>query len=262
MKTFLQVMSLLALQACAAASIGATIFEDDFESGKAGPYWKDLTYASVKPLPAKTGRSGYAMEFHFIGNVDDKKDATSEARFDLQAEYKDITMQFDLYIPSNYYHAKPSDNADNNKFFRLWRVKYSEGEQVGASTVSRLNGASAIGADYKQQADWGVSTAMWAYESFITPADLGKWMTIKINAVAPINDINRGIIEIWKNNALILRAREVANSEPGEQGWRYGYLMGWANSGYREDTTFYIDNVKFWVDETRPKTVESSIIVP
>ena len=261
MKTLLQILGLCTLQAWAAVSCGGTIFQDDFESGKTGSYWTDLTYVSVEALPALTGRAGYAMKFRFVGNADDTKDAMSEARFDLGKEYKDINISFDLYIPTNYYHSKPSDRADNNKFFRLWRVQYSEGDQVGASTISALNGLSGIGADYKQQPGWGVSTALWANQDFITAADLGKWMSIKINAVAPINDVNRGTIEIWKNGTLLLRSREVADSEPGEQGWRYGYLMGWANSGFREDTNLYIDNVKFWVDEARPKAVEGTVDV-
>lgn len=241
------------------AALSQVIFEDNFETGKPGVNWTDLAYVTVVSLPADTGRTGYGMKFHYVGNAKDTIDATAEARFDLKAEYKDISIEFDLFIPKNYVHAKPSDNSDNNKFFRLWRVKYGEGDQIGASTISQPGG-SGIGADYKQQPTWSVSTALWAYNSFITSDDLGKWMSIKINAVAPKSDLSRGTIQIWKNGQLIVRADGVADSEVGDQGWRYGYLLGWANSGFRVDTDLYIDNVKMFVEQARPSKVPNAIL--
>jgi hypothetical protein len=256
MKKFLLSLCLFLVQGLTVEMVIAqTIFEDNFESGKGSAYWTDLAYVTVVNLPPETNRTGYGMKFHYVGNSNDTIDATAEARFDLRSEYTDLSIEFDLFIPTNYVHVRPSDRVDNNKFFRLWRVAYSEGEQIGASTVSQSGSWSAIGADYKQEPTWAVSTALSPYNEFITEADLGKWMSIKINAVAPKSDTERGTIQIWKNDQLIVRATGVANSEPGEQGWRYGYLLGWANSGFRVDTDLYIDNVKMFVEQNRPSKV-------
>lgn len=258
-RLFLNSLILLTQILTAQVVFSQTIFEDNFDSGKASVNWTDLSYVTVVPLPVETGRTGYGLRFHYVGNANDTIDATAEARFDLKAEYTDISMEFDLFIPSNYIHIRPSDRADNNKFFRLWRVTYGQGDQIGASTVSQ-SGGSAIGADYKQQATWGVSTGLSPYNSFITSDDLGKWMAIKLNAIAPKNDTQKGSIQIWKNGQLIVRVDAVADSEPGDQGWRFGYLLGWANSGFRDDTDLYIDNVKMFVEKARPSKVPNATL--
>lgn len=257
-RPFLNSLILLTQILTAQVVFSQTIFEDNFDSGKASINWTDLSYVTVAPLPVETGRTGYGLRFRYVGNTNDTIDATAEARFDLKAEYTDISMEFDLFIPSNYIHIRPSDRADNNKFFRLWRVTYGQGDQIGASTVSQSDSGSTIGADYKQQPSWGVSTALSPYNNFITNDDLGRWMSIKINAVAPKSDTQKGTIQIWKNGQLIVRVDSVADSEAGEQGWRYGYLLGWANSGFRVDTDLYIDNVKMFVEQNRPSKVPNA----
>ncbi|MES2933926.1 MAG: heparin lyase I family protein [Pseudomonadota bacterium] len=228
-----------------AAAGMSPIAADNFESGKASALWNSFAYVTVKPLPAATGRSGNGLAFGYVGNPVDTRDATAEARFDLKKEYVELAIEYDLFIPANYKHITPSDRADNNKFLRLWQVSYSVGEQIGAGTLPQgLNGESKIGTDYKKFPDWGVSTAIKQADNFITLSDLGQWMTVKIHVKAP-SDKSKGVIQIYKNGNLLLNDVAVPNNLPGLQGWRYGYLFGWANSGFREDTVLYIDNVKF-----------------
>ncbi|HOY24650.1 MAG TPA: hypothetical protein PK002_15950, partial [Cellvibrio sp.] len=230
----------------------AVIAEDNFETGVKGSVWKDFAYTTVEKLPSETGRTGYGLKFFYRGNSSELADATAEARFDLKKEYTDILIEFDLFVPSNYKHVTPSDKIANNKFLRLWQIKYSEGEQVGAGTlVQDNNSASIIGTDYKRFPNWGISTGVKQTRDFISADDLGKWMSIKIYASAP-TDQHNGMIRIYKNKYLLLDDTNIANILPGIQGWRYGYLLGWANSGFREDTIFYMDNVRF-SEESPPK---------
>lgn len=222
-----------------------TIFEDNFESGTASSYWTAFSWVSVQPLPPETGRSGKALQFKYKGNIDDTVDATAEARFDLKKIYTTVLIEFDLFIPANYRHMKPSDKIDNNKLLRMWQVNYGEGEQAGAGTLSQGTlGESRVGSDYKIKPEYGMSTGCLSANDFITTSDFGKWMTVKIYVEAP-TDTTYGKIRIYKNNMLLLSDNNFRNVSVGSHGWRYGYLFGWANSGFREDTILYVDNVKF-----------------
>lgn len=220
------------------------IAEDDFESGSASRIWGSMADATVAQLPSHTGRSGNALRFLFKGVASDK-DSWAEARFDLGREYTQLTIEFDLFVPSNYVHRKPSDNTDNNKFFRLWRVSYDDVEKLGASMLGQsTTGNSTIGSDYRVFADWGQSTAVKNATGFITADDRGKWMAVRIDIKAA-TDTTLGSIKIYKNGKVHLDDATIKNHVAGTQGYRYGYLLGWANSGFNEDTIMYIDNVRF-----------------
>lgn len=225
------------------------VFKDDFESGQASSWWNGLTSVAVVPLPSGVGRTGSAMQYTYLGNLDDTKDAFAEARFDLKAEYKNLTIKFDLYIPKNYVHQKPSDRIDNNKFFRLWRVQYTVGDHIGASMLSEPDGDSLLGVDYKLDPTWGITTGINPTENFISAADRGSWMAVRIEVEAPKSSTEFGAIRIFKNGKIFVETNKVTDVEPGEQGWRFGYLLGWANSGFKETTIIYLDNVE--VSETK-----------
>jgi len=218
------------------------IAEDDFESGRFASVWGSLTSVSLVELPSSTKRQGNAMRFVFKGG-NSTADSFSEARFDLGREYMQLTIEFDMYVPSNYYHRRPADNTNNNKFFRLWTKTYDDLEKVGASMLTE-GGGSTIGSDYRKAVDKGQSTAVLNEGGFITSEDKGRWMAVRIDVKAP-TDSSLGSIRIYKNGRLHLNDSSIKNHVPGSQGYRYGYLLGWANSGFDEDTIIYIDNVRF-----------------
>lgn len=242
---------LFLLLLCSGVANAGVILEDDFESGSAKKFWTSMVDVTVAKLPEQTGRTGNAMRFLFKGVASDK-DSWSEARFDLGRDYEQLSIEFDLFVPSNYQHRRPSDNTDNNKFFRIWRTTYDDVEKLGASTLGQ-NGGSLIGSDYRVQASWGQSTAVKSASGFIGSSDLGKWMTVKID-VRAATDSSLGTIKIYKNGKLHLEDNSIKNHIAGTQGYRYGYLLGWANSGFSVDTILYIDNVRFLnITDSRPK---------
>jgi len=222
---------------------GNIIAEDNFESGRLSSVWNGPRADMVVRLPASTGRSGYAMEFFYPG-VADNEDGWAEARFDLKADYAKLAIEFDLFVPSNYFHRVPGDRTNNNKFFRLWQRTYDDVEKLGASMMSEgSSGNSTIGSDYRIESSWGISTAITESRSFITSADRGKWMSIRIEVIAA-TDTTNGSIKIYKNDALHLSDTKIKNHVRGTQGFRYGYLLGWANSGFSQDTRLYVDNLR------------------
>ena len=221
------------------------IFSDDFESGDLflnESKWTEK--ASVSITKTKDGNS--VADFTFKGSSDLADDAMSELRFDLGKLYTEIWIRFDLYIPSNYEH-RDGVSTDNNKFFRMWPETYNDAEKVGASLMRNNDeiGGSSMAIDYSKQADWGLSLAAGGIvQRFITDADLGKWMEVKLYVKTSEGD-SPAHIAIFKNRELFIEKQVALDYNPDVNGLRYGYLLGWSNSGFNEDTHLYIDNIYF-----------------
>jgi len=259
---------LLAVAALSIASYSAhseVLFQDGFESAAfatktistvtgAVASWIDRDDVSVVSGHAKSGV--YAAKLHFTGNLDPSVDAWSELRFDLGKLTPEVWIKYDLYIPANYIHR---GTGTNNKFFRLWGATYGEHEQVGASMWPNHNGDgfSRIVADWYCGSQ-GMTSCGQFNEPHIVASDRGTWVTFKIYVKAATAQ-NFGTMKIWKNNTLIVDDTNLVDNYfvSGTHAYRYGYILGWANSGFAQDTDFYLDNVIMGtaqadIDQTAP----------
>lgn len=180
-----------------------------------------------------------SMRFRFPAG----SDAFAEQRFSLSGEKTEITIIFDMHIPANYHH--PSAGASNNKFLRIWRDSYDDNEKLGGSFHAENAGGviSKISVEYQESPTKGMGKKETA--PFILDSDLDSWLAIKIYARAA-TDSSDGKYEIWKNGVRILNHNVKNNHISGTQGWKQGYLLGWANSGFNEDVRIHMDNVKFF----------------
>jgi hypothetical protein len=210
----------------------------DFTAKTGTAHWTDRASVSVANFPQ--GTSNYAAKFSYNAST-----TWSELRFDLGKLSTEIWVQFDLYIPANYYQAAPAGATSNNKFIQLWGANYSEYSQVGICTWANKGGSDFSYA----QAEWnfngtGLGASGASAQSFIAAADKGKWVTYRIYVKAATAS-TKGTFRTWKNGALVLDNTNVLNgySASAPNAYRYGYLLGWANSGYTQATDFYIDNV-------------------
>lgn len=227
------------------------IYTDNFNSGDFAlnddsTIWTDKAMVSIVEL--KDGNK--AADFNFKGNHDLSADAMSELRFDLGKLYTEFWMQFDVYIPKNYTH-RDGESTDNNKFFRLWPETYSDSEKIGASLMrDKSNFGSLIAIDYSKQADWGLSLAAGGTASdYISINDLGKWIRVKVY-IKTASTSSFAEIAIYKNGSLFIQDSPALDYNPSVNGVRYGYLLGWSNSGFDEDTHILIDN--FYITENEP----------
>lgn len=228
------------------------IFEDDFEGASASQWTSATRVDAPATLPAETGRAGKGRRFRFLGNPPGQggttgpngSDAHAELRFDLGALYSELTIEFDLWIPSNYKHRL--DGSTNNKFFRAWHSTYSSLSKIGASLVRGSDdNRSTIGSDYVKPANTSMSTAVMSASNYISPTDRAVWIAVKIEIRAPTPS-TPGMIRIYKNGSVFLTDNAVPyRSDANGQNYRYGYLLGWANSGFAEDTYIWMDNAKF-----------------
>ena len=89
------------------------------------------------------------------------------------------------------------------------------------------------------------------------PEDRGKWFEFVYHVrLASRLGVNDGIIQTWVrredeagytqlHNRIDAPLHSNLQSTSGSPGLSDGYVMGWANSGFSEETTFYLDNLTF-----------------
>lgn len=241
----LRPLAMLAVCACATPLAAVELARDGFEGGIFGPLWIGTTSVSLSSDRAHGGSR--AAKFHFAGDPAITGDAWSELRFDLGAVHPELWIRYQLYIPGNYAHRDADGASDNNKFIRLWGSTYDDLEKAGASTWldSPPDGFSALITDWNRHGD-GIGPKGGAFDRFIGPADRGTWIDVMIHAKAATATAFGGM-RFWKNGVLAIDGTgTMDNYTPGEaHGYRYGYLLGWANTGFAADTDLYIDDVVF-----------------
>jgi hypothetical protein len=249
-RLFKGIVAAMALTAASTASFASVIFKDGFETGNlsftsGGAKWTDWPDVTVSTTQKRTG--SYAAKFHF-GNW-------AELRFDLGQLYSEVWISYSLYIPTNYTHRVGGDGP-NNKFLRIWGNDYADIEKVGYSTWPS-SGNSDL------QADWDTGTGIGPKGSgtsnFISAADKGKWMTVKIY-IKSVTASAKGSMKLWKNGVLLIDdSNAVSNYTAGNaHAYRYGYLLGAANSGFADSTDLFIDDVVFATTEAELSGVAGS----
>ena len=159
-------------------------------------------------------------------------------------------------------------DSNNNKLLAIWTDGYS-GAGLGSTVVWEFWAADLNTVPYVPGSDLCVHYSIGNYSGasahegcgpFISYSDRGKFIDIMVYVkftTAP--GANNGIITTWLRhggqsnysmmsnvtNANIDKRGSTAN--PGQLvSWNQGYLMGHSNSGYDEDTEFFITKVAYY----------------
>jgi hypothetical protein len=166
----------------------------------------------------------------------------AEQRFTLPEPMDEVWISYWIRVPHNFSH--PGGN-NNQKFFALWQDNYEyQGSGATATFQFRRSGDGSRVANYQILPGSGSSTSRHTGESgsamLWTTADRGRWMKVVIHARNGTN----GVVEQWVRwegtRSWTQAYRNSGNL--GSQPWSAGYLMGWANAPYSQDTEFLIDD--------------------
>ena len=266
----------------ASARLGEPVFRDDFESAdlsstnEAGFRWGNTNRTSIvrddgyvvfngdviedgphldRQWEARSG--SHALRFRYPAY-----ESFSEQRFRMGAAYPVIWIGYWLRVPINFQHEKVLTTPTNNKFFALWMDDYSQhgdgptvvwnfwqdGETLGSRhTISLSNETN------------GVRGHHASFPGFIEhPSDQGRWMHVvlyaRMSTDATSNDGEARIWRRWEDEATYAPisdspGRGFVAPAAGPNGWAAGYIMGWANSGYAEDTEFLLDDFELAVED-------------
>lgn len=233
-------------------------FSDGFEAGTrtdgGGWVWgthSNNVYVTADPVTGAETipyQGQYSLAFAHRAKPSGE-DSTAQQRFKLDAPASEIWMSYKVRVPDNFYH-RTQDSPANNKWMAIWTDAY---EGAGVTVVLEYwpdgNGGSRLA--YRWVRDKDRKPGHQDYTQFITVPDMrGKWMTFQMHLkLASALDANDGVIETWvqmegdASPRLIHRRTDAPLYTPGfSGGFVEGYMMGWSNSGFAEDTTFYVDN--------------------
>lgn len=239
------------------------IFADDFESGdlsrsQNGARWTNSTATRAALSPNGT----WALEFTYPADPEPLpsgyEGSWSEQRFHLGSNYPDIWLAYDLYVPPNYLHP---NRANNKAFGYLFSGGYGNNELTGPLLATNFwpdgdTGESLMSHWYRSPVLpagrhlWPNDSA-WIDSRGIRLADRGTWLRIVIHAKYATAANNDGMYELWINGAQKMRITNGDWYVPNQLGFDQGYLLGWANSGFAQETKFYIDNIVFATNELR-----------
>jgi hypothetical protein len=257
-----------AVSASAAVSVDTSaptpFFSDNFDTG-VKTNANGFTWDGAMPVGSGQAFSGqYALQFTF-GPDAPQEDSFSEERFNLGRYLSEYWVDYMLFVPANFLHRIESGFPGNNKFFMTWRDTYSDTD----------GGTWRIGYEFNQP--WPTSesasllrpmSSRWDLNSwtdhlldhpdigkaFIAgagPVQPGQWTRIRLQFRAASSRADAdGIMRMWVNDALFaeMTTGKFHNfyDTPADAVLRKGYFLGWSNSGYAEETTFFIDDVKFY----------------
>lgn len=232
-------------------STGAPFAFDDFDGNGTAGLWIDRTDPPPVGVSSDRAFSGASsMRFRYVANSPGQ-DGWAELRFRLAATAAaaptEVWLEYYWYVPANYQHR--AESPSNNKFLTLWAEGYSGGQEAqfylslerqGSLTSSALAIISIHGDDprYNREGGW------FQRPDFVTPADFGKWMAVRVHAKVA----REGFVRVWKNGVLHVETGpyNTAYAAGSLNYFRHGYVMGWSNSGFSQQTDFYIDDFKIY----------------
>lgn len=259
-------LTMLVIQLITFSVNAATLFQDSFESGNLSFSENGVSYAgSTNAVVTSENKSdgSYSLKFTFKGKPTGS-DAFSEQRMRFP-QTNEIWIEYDLYVPGNYYHRSES-GASNNKFLAIYKNDYRyPGFQVNWSLNPNGNGGSNIVLhryrNGREQSTLRPSGGVG--DNFLTAADRGTWVHIVARVKVPSSENSSdGVMQMWKNGDLVTNETSLDNyGGAGENYTDELYLLGWSNSGFTEDTVFYIDNLRINYDAfVRPNPPSSLVI--
>lgn len=249
------------------------IFSDGFESGDLsatnaeGFRWTSRVRTSVVNgeavlwngedvhIPIADGKDWTAIEgTHSLRFRYPANEPWSEQRFDLGAPHPDLWVRFWVRVPLNYVHGA-EDTPRNQKFLSIWMDGYSsrgDGSTVwlGFWPTGEDGTDSSLAVTYSA-GGYTASRGYQQYQPFITSSrDRGRWLQIVFHTRAQsAPGVADGVMETWRrwqDEESFTKLHEVLDAEikiatDGPAGFQRGYLMGWANGHYAEETEFLLD---------------------
>lgn len=218
---------------------------------------------SLGPFPEREWENNpdtagsHAWRFRY--DAADSGGENTEIRFDLGTdELPTVEFRWAMRVPINFSHNTAS-GATNNKLAAFWMDGYEYG-QSGPTAVLQFRrgsgGTSLLRNYYFESAadgssgEYDSSDPEMLDEYLWGPADAGRWLYIRVRLVVSSDDTTAdGVYEIskkWQDSGdwitMFRKTDAIFKIPSGYSGWNKGYLMGFANAPYAEDTEFLLDD--------------------
>ncbi|WP_214660551.1 hypothetical protein [sulfur-oxidizing endosymbiont of Gigantopelta aegis] len=254
----------------------AASFKDSFESADMsstdanGFKWSNLNRTSIVTQHPTEGNTVLFNGKSIYNSVNDGRDwtaysgdnslrfyykagqAQSEQRFDLGSAYPELWLKFWVRVPQNFTFGPVSGP---NKFFSIWSDGYSAKGDGSSVWLSMSRSKDGTGADlWFSYSAGGYKGSGGARQRlpFISTQDRGRWMQIvwhvKVESSPGASD---GIVQTyrrWANETTYTKLHEALNAvikvpdNNTPAGLKSGYILGWANAAYTENTEWLLDD--------------------
>jgi len=216
-----------------------------------GPY-------SGKEWENGPGTGTCAMRFRYPAN-----DNQSEQRWHFDGGLSELWFGYWWKVPINFYHGTVGSGS-NQKLNALWMDEYEfQGDGVGPTWTCQFRRADTNGSSrlscYHISSDPGASSGETGQVGgssnlITTPDDRGRWMFLLyyIKAATGIGTLDgvAKIYRMWEGGSsfeLLWEDTDMDTYVPaGLSGFHYGYIMGWNNTLYAEETEFLMDDFTIW----------------
>lgn len=232
---------------------GTSVVMQDMDDGPLVVYNNNVIYnihsptmpdGTVRDWTAKTGN--HSLRFRYTAGKN-----WTEQRFDIGTPQREVWIRYWLRVPTNFTYG--AERIGNNKFFSIWMDGY-EAFGDGSTAWLALWPDSNANANLAYTYSKGKKTGSGGYKQhtpFFTTADRGRWMQIvwrlKVQSSEGASD---GIIQTyrrWSNESAFIKLHEDLNvplrvPDAGPDGFKHGYILGWASSTYAEDTEWLLDD--------------------
>ncbi|MEF3691947.1 MAG: hypothetical protein V3574_02755 [Candidatus Moraniibacteriota bacterium] len=257
LKTLILILFLLPV-----SSKAVVIFEDDFESGNlahvdstSGATWMGSNYGleDLVEITTENSHSGlYSLKFLFAGNSNMADDAWAEERFTFGAPVNEVHIRFYIYFSENYIIRDDPNGADNTKLGVFWGEAYSDPVTMAIEyEVDMKPRFKTKVAGYPNQPVCSGNTGFVSNPlisgTMTSILDMkGQWTAVEYRLKTDTG-LGDGAFQMWINGNLEVDAQNISwVGAPCSPGYLLnGYLMGWSNSGFNEDTSVYIDDIVF-----------------
>ncbi len=249
----------------------APLFSDNFESYAVGaqpsgsPWLSNGIFPGVNVTDTIAASGNKSLEFIFKG-TSNCTDSTEEANFDLGQVYPNLWFDSWWYFPNGtddlgsarYYNRDQafcgSEGSNNNKFIDFWGTQLSNpGDSRAAYNyvlfcmqLWRENSNFISGIDLLLNQNYVIPDY-----NLVTNSTVGHWVRVRTYMKSSSGyGVHDGGFKLWVGNNLIwnITNEDTSYSTAYSLGMRYGYLMGWSNSGFNNETHVYLDNVS-WYDQ-------------
>ncbi|MCY0994888.1 hypothetical protein OV203_47615 [Nannocystis sp. ILAH1] len=265
------------------ANDGFESFADDTVAmgSPGGIEWTDNHYTRVSTALARRGTRSLRFTYPAQPNPP-PSDTVIEQRFAFNQHLTDFWFKYDIFIPANYFHRSTAGSNDFGGGEKEL-VMMSEGYSAPSPTEiypTMILGRLFRRVD-QDDPNWVNDGSSWQYGSFAYAAadgertwyylpsagietgprfvdinvDPGTWVRRILHVRMPTTtNSNDGEIEYWATrcDGTTIKVVDEHNGtfhgalHPNSAGGNYitaGYLLGSSNSGFDEETTFYIDDV-------------------
>lgn len=244
------------------ASDASALFFDDFErSAIVGASQNNINWsgfgnnpfgsASIVTDRPKSGTRSVRMRY---AATSDTQDSSVELRMSPSGrQWTEYCVRYFLYLPANFNHRNASGSDNTKGIMQSWSGTYgavASNQYIGFEYWPNGDGSSYLtfragrdGVDLAHTANGGESGS----GNMFRLSERGKWLQIRIHVVlaSGVGQTN-GTIRAWK----WVEGQASAELLFTKTNWGYStrgnyidsfYFLGWSNSGFNEQTDFYID---------------------